>query len=150
MHPEINDPENTTECGVKKGYIEFKNVSFSYPGAEEPALKNISFSASPGETTAIIGGTGSGKTTLVSMILRFYEAAEGQVLVDDIPVTDMTQECLRQKIGYVPQKAVLFTGSVSENIRYGKKDATDEEIMQQRKPHRPPNLLMNEKVDMTQ
>ncbi|MCK5758376.1 MAG: ABC transporter ATP-binding protein [Clostridiales bacterium] len=129
MHPEINDPENTTDCGTKKGFIEFKNVSFSYPGAEEAALKNISFSASPGETTAIIGGTGSGKTTLVSMILRFYEAAEGQVLVDDIPVTEMTQECLRQKIGYVPQKAVLFTGSVSENIRYGKNEATDEEII---------------------
>ena len=129
MHPEINDPENTTDCGTKKGYIEFKNVSFSYPGAEEAALKNISFSASPGETTAIIGGTGSGKTTLVSMILRFYEAAEGQVLVDDIPVTEMTQECLRQKIGYVPQKAVLFTGSVSENIRYGKNEATDKEII---------------------
>lgn len=129
MHPEINDPETITECGTKKGYIEFKNVSFSYPGAEEAALKDISFKACPGETTAIIGGTGSGKTTLVSMILRFYEAAEGQVLVDDIPVTEMTQECLRQKIGYVPQKAVLFTGSVSENIRYGKTDATTEEII---------------------
>jgi len=129
MHPEIKDPENPTECGVKKGYIEFKNVSFSYPGAEEPALKNISFSVSPGETTAIIGGTGSGKSTLVSMILRFYEAAEGQVLVDDIPVVEMTQECLRGKIGYVPQQAVLFTGSVSENIRYGKDNATDEEII---------------------
>ncbi len=128
MHPEINDPENPTECGGKKGYIEFKNVSFSYPGAEESALKNISFSASPGEMTAIIGGTGSGKTTLVSMIPRFYEAAEGQILVDDVPITDMTQECLRQKIGYVPQKAVLFTGSVSENIRFGKDTATEEEI----------------------
>ncbi len=129
MHPEINDPETVTECGSKKGYIEFKNVSFNYPGAEESALKNISFKACPGETTAIIGGTGSGKSTLVSMILRFYEAAEGQVLVDDIPVTDMTQECLRQKIGYVPQQAVLFTGSVSENIRYGKSDATNEEVV---------------------
>ncbi|MCD6321799.1 MAG: ABC transporter ATP-binding protein [Clostridiales bacterium] len=129
MHPEITDPENATVSGTKKGYIEFKNVSFIYPGAEEAALKNISFSASPGETTAIIGGTGSGKTTLVSMILRFYEAAEGQVLVDDIPVTDMTQEYLRHKIGYIPQKAVLFTGSVSENIRYGRNDATEEEII---------------------
>ena len=128
MQPEISDPINPVQCGNKKGYIEFKNVSFNYPGAEESAIKNISFSACPGETTAIIGGTGSGKTTLVSMILRFYEAAEGQVLVDDTPVTDMTQECLRQKIGYVPQKAVLFTGSVSENIRYGKADATNEEI----------------------
>lgn len=129
MHPEINDPENTTDCGSKKGYIEFKNVSFSYPGAEESALKNISFKACPGETTAVIGGTGSGKSTLVSMILRFYEAAEGQVLVDDVPVTEMTQECLRQKIGYVPQQAVLFTGSVSENIKYGKDNATIEEVV---------------------
>ena len=129
MHPEINDPENTTDCGTKKGYIEFRNVSFKYPGAEEFALNDISFKAYPGETTAIIGGTGSGKSTLVSMILRFYEAAEGQVLVDDVPVTQMKQECLRKKIGYVPQKAVLFTGSVSENIRYGKDSATEEEII---------------------
>lgn len=128
MHPEINDPENPIQSGADKGYIEFKNVTFTYPGAEEPALKNISFSASPGETTAIIGGTGSGKTTLVSMILRFFEAAEGQVLIDGVPVTDMTQDYLRHKIGYVPQKAVLFTGTVAENIRYGKKDATDDEI----------------------
>lgn len=128
MHPEINDPETPVMIEDKKGYIEFKNVSFKYPGAEESALKNISFSACPGETTAIIGGTGSGKSTLVSMILRFYEAAEGEVLVDGVPVTDMTQEHLRGKIGYVPQKAVLFTGSVSENIRYGKKEASDDEV----------------------
>jgi ATP-binding cassette subfamily B protein len=129
IHPEINDPGFPVSSEAKKGYIEFRNVSFKYPGAEEPALKDISFKACPGETTAIIGGTGSGKTTLVSMIMRFYEAAEGQVLVDDVPVTDMTQEHLREKIGYVPQKAVLFTGSVSENIRYGKKEATDEEVV---------------------
>lgn len=129
MLPEIKDPENPEECTGKKGFIEFKNVSFSYPGAEEPALKNISFKANPGEITAIIGGTGSGKTTLISMILRFFEAAEGEILLDDTPVTGLTQECLRERIGYVPQKAVLFTGSVAENIRYGKKDATDEEII---------------------
>ena len=129
IHPEINDPDSPVTSETKKGYIEFRNVSFKYPGAEEPALKNISFKACPGETTAIIGGTGSGKTTLVSMIMRFYEAAEGQILVDDVPVTDMTQEHLREKIGYVPQKAVLFTGSVSENIRYGKKEATDDEVV---------------------
>ncbi|MDX1358160.1 MAG: ABC transporter ATP-binding protein, partial [Clostridia bacterium] len=129
IHPEINDPDSPVTSETKKGYIEFRNVSFKYPGAEEPALKNISFKVCPGETTAIIGGTGSGKTTLVSMIMRFYEAAEGQILVDDVPVTDMTQEHLREKIGYVPQKAVLFTGSVSENIRYGKKEATDDEVV---------------------
>ena len=82
----------------------------------------------PGETTAIIGGTGSGKTTLVSMILRFYEAESGEILVDGVPIKQMTQKHLREKIGYVPQKAVLFTGSVSENIRYGKNDASIEEI----------------------
>ena len=88
----------------------------------------ISFSAKPGETTAIIGSTGSGKTTLVSLIPRFYDPDSGQILVDGVDIKNMTQNDLRSRIGYVPQKAVLFTGSVIENIRYGKNDATDEEI----------------------
>ncbi len=129
MHPEINDPENPRTSGDKKGYIEFRNVSYSYPGAEEPALKNISFCANPGEITAIIGGTGSGKTTLISMIPRFYEAAEGSILVDGISVTEMSQEYLRSKIGFVPQKASLFTGSVSENIKYGNALASEEDVI---------------------
>lgn len=140
MQPEINDPTRgelqTTATATKKdgrdamhGFVEFDNVSFSYPGAEQPALSGISFSARPGEITAIIGGTGSGKSTLLSMIPRFYDVIEGAVRVDGVDVREMTQEDLRSKIGYIPQKAVLFTGTISENIRYGKDDATDEEVI---------------------
>ncbi|OKP78192.1 multidrug ABC transporter ATP-binding protein [Paenibacillus sp. P3E] len=140
MQPEITDPTagqlQTTANATRKdgrdnmhGFVEFDNVSFSYPGAEQPALSGISFSAKPGEITAIIGGTGSGKSTLLSIIPRFYDVDEGAVRVDGVDVRDMTQEELRSKIGYIPQKAVLFTGTVSENIRYGKEDATDEEII---------------------
>ncbi|MDQ0192286.1 ABC transporter ATP-binding protein [Paenibacillus wynnii] len=140
MQPEIIDPtqselQNTATATHKDGrdgmhgFVEFDNVSFSYPGAEEPALSGISFSARPGEVTAIIGGTGSGKSTLLSLIPRFYDVNEGSVRVDGVDVRDMTQEELRNKIGYIPQKAVLFTGMISENIRYGKEDATEEEIL---------------------
>lgn len=134
MQPEITDPEvkesGQDESGepVLRGYVEFNNVAFSYPGAEQPAISNISFSARPGEVTAIIGGTGSGKSTLLSLIPRFYDVSEGEVLVDGVDVRRITQEELRAKIGYVPQKAVLFTGTVNDNIRYGKEDASDEEI----------------------
>ncbi|MFD1953989.1 ABC transporter ATP-binding protein [Paenibacillus thailandensis] len=114
--------------GGKRGYVTFERVSFRYPGAEEAALSDISFEAGPGEVTAIIGGTGSGKSTLVSLIPRFYDVNEGRVLVDGIDVRDMEPERLRAKIGFVPQKAMLFTGTVADNIRYGKEDATDEEI----------------------
>lgn len=140
MQPEFADPTKsdlqTTAAATKKdgrdrmrGFVEFDNVSFSYPGAEQPALSNISFSARPGEVTAIIGGTGSGKSTLLSLIPRFYDVNEGAVRVDGVDVREMTQEELRSKIGYIPQKAVLFTGTINENIRYGKEDATDEEIL---------------------
>ncbi|KAA9008417.1 ABC transporter ATP-binding protein [Paenibacillus spiritus] len=130
MQPEIEDPASPAgeRAGRLSGYVEFENVTFSYPGAEQPALSDISFSAAPGEVTAIIGGTGSGKSTLLSLIPRFYDAVEGRVKVNGVDVREMTQEELRLKIGYVPQKAVLFSGTVSENIRYGKEDATDEEI----------------------
>ncbi|WP_042202433.1 ABC transporter ATP-binding protein [Paenibacillus camerounensis] len=140
MKPEIIDPtagdllatSDATKLDGReglRGYVEFDNVSFSYPGAEQPALSGISFSARPGEITAIIGGTGSGKSTLLSMIPRFYDVIEGAVRVDGVDVREMTQEDLRSKIGYIPQKAVLFTGTINENIRYGKDDATDEEIL---------------------
>ena len=140
MQPEFTDPTHselqTTAAAIKKdgrdslrGFIEFDNVSFSYPGAEQPALSKISFSARPGEVTAIIGGTGSGKSTLLSLIPRFYDVNEGAVRVDGVDVREMTQEDLRSRIGYVPQKAVLFSGTINENIRYGKEDATDEEII---------------------
>jgi len=128
MDAEIVDPENFISTEGKTGYVEFKEVSFSYPGAEEPAVKRINFMASPGETTAIIGGTGSGKSTLVNLIPRFYDADHGQVLVDGVDVRDMAQEELRERIGFVPQKNILFTGTISDNIRYGKITATEEEI----------------------
>lgn len=126
--PEINDRDNTKSSNNKKGYIEFKDVTFNYPGAENPALSNISFSAKPGETTAIIGGTGSGKSTLISLVPRFYDVSSGSILVNDVDIREMTQEDLRLKIGFVPQKAVLFTGTIADNIRYGKEDASDSEV----------------------
>jgi len=103
-------------------------VTFSYPGAEEPALCNISFNARPGQTTAIIGGTGAGKSTLVSLIPRFYDIDSGSILVDGVDIREMSQEHLRAKIGFVPQKAVLFSGTVAENIRFGKEDASEAEV----------------------
>ncbi|HZS78605.1 MAG TPA: ABC transporter ATP-binding protein [Ktedonobacteraceae bacterium] len=128
IKPEINDAPVVKRAEDMRGYVEFDNVTFSYPGAEEPAISNISFSARPGEVTAIIGGTGSGKSTLISLIPRFYDVDNGRVLVDGVDVREMSQEHLRSKIGFVPQKAVLFSGTIADNIRYGKEDATDEEI----------------------
>ncbi|HVU68598.1 MAG TPA: ABC transporter ATP-binding protein [Ktedonobacteraceae bacterium] len=128
IEPQINDAEQVQRADEMKGYVEFQDVTFSYPGAEEPALSNISFSARPGQVTAIIGGTGSGKSTLISLIPRFYDIDSGQILVDGVDVRAMAQEHVREKIGFVPQKAVLFTGTIRDNIRYGKEDATDEEI----------------------
>jgi ATP-binding cassette subfamily B multidrug efflux pump len=128
MQPEIKDADQVKQANQKKGYVEFRNVTFSYPGAEEPALTNISFTAQPGQVTAIIGGTGSGKSTLVSLIPRFYDIDSGQILVDGVDVREISQEDLRAKIGFVPQKAVLFSGTISENIRYGKEDASKEEV----------------------
>ena len=108
--------------------MEFKEVYFRYPGADQSALNNITFSAKPGELTAIIGGTGSGKSTLINLITRFYDVESGSVLVDGIDVREMSQKALRAKIGFVPQKTVLFSGTIAENIKYGKEDATMEEI----------------------
>lgn len=128
MVPTLNDPQQAKNGGTLKGHIEFQQVSFSYPGAEKPAISDITFKAGPGEVTAIIGGTGAGKSTLISLIPRFYDVAGGRVLVDGTDVREMTQEMLRAKIGFVPQKAVLFSGTIRDNIRYGKEDATEEEI----------------------
>ena len=127
-HPEITDAAETRQTDTERGYVAFQDVAFSYDGGEEPALSNISFDAKPGETTAIIGSTGSGKSTLVSLIPRFYDVDSGKVLVDGVDVRELSQEDLRHRIGFVPQKAVLFTGTVADNIRYGKEDATDMEV----------------------
>lgn len=126
--PGIADAKEGPAKETGRGLVEFRNVTFRYFGAEEPALKNITFRARPGETTAIIGGTGSGKTTLINLIPRFYDVESGEVLVDGVDVRQIPQSRLREKIGFVPQKAVLFTGTVAENLRYGKTDATEEDL----------------------
>ncbi len=129
--PEIVDPgaPKQSQLATKRGHVEFQHVTFQYPGAEEPALTGVSFTAHPGEMTAIIGGTGSGKSTLAGLIPRFYDVNEGRVLVDGVDVREMTQADLRARIGFVPQKAVLFTGTVAANIRYGREEASDEEVL---------------------
>jgi ATP-binding cassette subfamily B multidrug efflux pump len=127
--PEIVDPASPRQPDEgKKGFVEFRNVSFSYHGAEVPAIKDISFSAKPGEVTAIIGSTGSGKSTLISLIPRFYDANSGSILVDGVDVRDMAQEDLRKRIGLVPQKAVLFSGTVADNVGYGCEGSCQDDI----------------------
>ncbi|SCI81935.1 Putative multidrug export ATP-binding/permease protein SAV1866 [uncultured Clostridium sp.] len=110
----------------EKGVVEFKNVSFRYPGAEEDVLENINFIAKPGETTAFIGSTGSGKSTLINLIPRFYDATEGEILVDGVNIKDVSQHDLREKIGYVPQKGILFSGTIESNLKYGDENLSEE------------------------
>ncbi|WP_416825668.1 ABC transporter ATP-binding protein [Ectobacillus polymachus] len=128
MEPSIVDTKDIVSTETSKGEIEFDHVTFSYPGAEQPALSDITFHAKPGQITAIIGGTGSGKSTLVNLIPRFYDIDAGSIRINGAEIKEMTQADVRSKIGFVPQKAVLFSGTVNENIRYGKEDATPEEI----------------------
>ena len=113
----------------KKGLVEFKNVSFKYPDADEDILHDINFTANSGETTAFIGSTGSGKSTLINLILRFHDVTEGEIKVDGVNIKNVRLHDLREKIGYVPQKGVLFSGTIDSNLRYGKKDATQEDII---------------------
>jgi ATP-binding cassette, subfamily B, multidrug efflux pump len=129
VKPEITDPATPiqSESGCV-GCVEFQNVSFSYPGAEQAALCDLSFEVHPGEITAIIGGTGSGKSTLINLIPRFTDVTEGKILLDGVDIRDMSQEKLRSKIGFVSQQAILFSGSITENIQFGKPDASAEEI----------------------
>ncbi|MCB2293462.1 ABC transporter ATP-binding protein/permease [Clostridium algoriphilum] len=141
MESEIIDPKTTILANKQSGFVEFKDVTFSYPGADQPAISNISFSTRPGETTAIIGGTGSGKSTLINLIPRFYDATSGAILVDGVDVREMSQENLRSKIGFVPQNTVLFTGTIAENIKYGKNDATMEEIQHAAKVAQATNFI---------
>lgn len=128
--PEIIDPVSPKQItdSSKKGYVEFKNVSFRYPNAEEDVISNISFVAKPGETTAFIGSTGSGKSTLINLIPRFYDVTQGEILVDGVNIKDLTQHDLREKIGYVPQKGILFSGTIESNIKYGEAASTDEDM----------------------
>ncbi|HEX3265286.1 MAG TPA: ABC transporter ATP-binding protein [Candidatus Limnocylindrales bacterium] len=129
--PSIHDPETPIEpapAGPDRGVVEFRDVEFGYPGADQPVLHGISFRAEPGRTTAIVGSTGSGKSTLVNLIPRFYDATKGSVLVDGVDVREMDRERLWSRIGVIPQKAFLFGGTVASNLRFGKDDATDEEL----------------------
>lgn len=128
---DIREPEHPASPlpGIH-GTVRFEHVTFRYPGADEPVLRDISFETKPGETIAIIGSTGSGKSTLINLLPRFYDVTEGTIFLDGVDIRQMRQEDLRSRIGFVPQKAVLFTGTISENIRYGKEDATDEEVRQ--------------------
>lgn len=125
----VKNPENPIIKTDGSGRLEFRNVDFTYPDADEPVLRNISFSSKAGETVAFIGSTGSGKSTIVKLIPRFYDVSRGQILLDGIDIRDIDIKVLRDKIGYTPQKANLFTGEISENLRYGKEDATRSEIV---------------------
>lgn len=122
--------EGDASLHMEQGALQFKDVTFHYPGADEPALKNISFTAKRGEVTAIIGGTGSGKTTLLQLIPRFYEPSSGEIFMDDVNITRAALEEVRAKIGFIPQQALQFSGTIAENIRFGKTDATEEEVYQ--------------------
>lgn len=125
----IQDPVQPKHLDSKNGCtITFDHVSFRYPGAEEDVLHDISFSAQPGKTTAFIGSTGSGKSTLINLVPRFYDVSEGSVTINDLNIKEVTQEELRDKIGYVPQKGILFSGTIASNLRYAKEDATQSEL----------------------
>ncbi|HYX11646.1 MAG TPA: ABC transporter ATP-binding protein, partial [Candidatus Acidoferrum sp.] len=129
--PTIHDPDRPitpAPDAPQRGVVEFRDVEFRYPGAEEPVLRSISFRAMPGQTTAIVGSTGSGKSTLVNLIPRFYDATEGSVLVDGVDVRDMNRDDVWARIGMIPQKAFLFSGTVASNLRFGKAEATDEDL----------------------
>lgn len=126
--PIIKNPENGVKETELRGVLEFDNVSFAYPDGEADVLKNISFKAKAGETIAFIGSTGSGKSSLINLIPRFYDVTEGSIKVDGVDVRDYDLKALREKIGFIPQKALLFSGSIKNNIRFGKKDADDDEV----------------------
>jgi ATP-binding cassette subfamily B protein len=129
--PSIDDPASPVLpdlAGPDRGVVEFRQVEFGYPGAEEPVLHDISFRAEPGQTTAIVGSTGSGKSTLINLIPRFYDATAGAVFVDGVDIRAMDREVLWSRMGLIPQKAFLFGGTVSSNLRFGHDTATDEEL----------------------
>ncbi|MEA4884405.1 MAG: ABC transporter ATP-binding protein [Clostridia bacterium] len=126
--PSVEDPQRPVEIGSTEGTVEFRDVEFTYPGAEAPVLKAISFSGRPGEVVAIVGGTGCGKSTLINLIPRLYDVTGGSLMVDGVDVRELSQDALRERIGFISQKAFLFSGTVASNLRYGNEDATDEEL----------------------
>ncbi len=125
----IRDPKQAKNFNKElKGNVEFRNVSFKYPGAEEDVLTNVSFIAKAGQTTAFIGSTGSGKSTLINLIPRFYDVTEGQILIDGIDIREVTQHDLREVLGYIPQKGILFSGDIESNLKYGNQEANEEDL----------------------
>ena len=126
--PEITDPASPIVPSERRGVVTFENVEFRYPGAEQPVLCGISFTARPGQMTAIVGSTGSGKSTLINLMPRFYDVTGGRLLLDGVDVRDMTQAELWSRIGFIPQKAFLFSGTVESNLRYGRDEATEAEL----------------------
>ncbi len=124
----VQDTEGAGELTDVKGYVEFHHVDFKYPGAEECVLEDIDFTAEPGKTTAIIGSTGCGKSTLIQLIPRFYDVTNGRITIDGTDIREVTQESLRNQIGLVPQKGILFSGTIASNLRFGKEDATEVEL----------------------
>ncbi len=132
VEPAIKDPATPRPLhsveSERRGHLQFKDVEFRYPGAEDPVLTGISFSVSPGQTMAIVGSTGSGKTTLISLIPRFYDVTSGAIEIDGVDVRDVRREDLWREIGFVPQKAFLFSGTVADNLRYGREDADEAEL----------------------
>jgi ATP-binding cassette subfamily B protein len=126
--PSIEAPAAPVTPDRLRGELEFRNVSFTYPGAEKPVLQDISFTVHPGQTTAVIGATGSGKSTLINLIPRLYVPTAGEVLLDGVPVTQLDRAEIVDRVGLVPQKAFLFSGTVASNLRFGRQDATDAEL----------------------
>ncbi|WP_088318351.1 ABC transporter ATP-binding protein [Kineosporia sp. R_H_3] len=126
--PAVHDPQQPVEPGPPRGVVELRDVEFGYPGAEEPVLRGVSVRIEPGRTTAVVGSTGSGKTTLVNLLPRLYDVTAGAVLLDGVDVREMRQEDVWRRLGIVPQKAFLFNGTVATNLRFGRPDATDEEL----------------------
>lgn len=124
----VQDAEGAGELTDVKGYVEFHHVDFKYPGAEECVLEDIDFTAEPGKTTAIIGSTGCGKSTLIQLIPRFYDVTNGRITIDGTDIREVTQESLRNQIGLVPQKGILFSGTIASNLKFGKEDATEAEL----------------------
>ena len=127
--PQIKNRPDALPFSSSEGVLRFDHVSFRYPGAEEDVLHDIDFTAKPGETTAFIGSTGSGKSTIANLVPRFYDVTEGSITIDGTDIRDMELHSLRSQLGYVPQKAVLFSGTIDSNLRYADKNATDEEIL---------------------